>query len=231
MSTIQQKIAIIKEKLTGYNVRNTFPLTDEMLIDRLDVIRELLIQQNKNALNDMFYTSTCCIDVECEGFGCTIGDEFIESGVSLFSSDLPALITGVGNNDIKYLGTIGYGNAYDRSTLANFINNKYSRWTSRRIIYTIVGNKIYYKNIPSGLNKICIVGLFKNPVSLCDYNLRESEYPVPHEYKLELLVVQDILTSMGIFPDELNDMRHQLKALRQGKEVPIESQEQQQEQQ
>ncbi len=231
MYSLNKIVEIVKEKVSGFNVRNTFPLTDEMIIDRINIIRELLIQQNKKKLQDSFYSMTCCLDVVCEGQGCVINDEFIESNVTLYSIKLPTLITGVGSNDIRYLGLSGLIKNFDRVSLDNFIGNQYSVWTGRRPLYTIIGEIAYLKNIPtSGLQKLCLVGLVKDPVSLCDYNKEESEYPVPQGYKLELLVTQDILSGLQIYPDELNDTRHQLQALRQGRQVPIEDNQQQEQQ-
>lgn len=228
MYSIQKIVEIIKEKTSGFHVTNTFPLTDEMIVDRCNVIRELLIQQNKKRLEDSFYSMTCCIDVTCEGFGCTIGDEFIESGISLFKAELPSLITGIGMNNIRYFGLIGLSQRFDRVSLENFIDNQWSIWSGKRKMFSVLGNEAYLKNVPLGINKLCIVALVKDPVSLCDYNYEETPYPCPQGYKLELLVTQDILSGLGIYPDELNDTRAQLKALRQGKEQPIDEQQEQQ---
>lgn len=227
MYSLQKKVEIIKEKVSGFHVTNTFPLTDEMIIDRCNVIRELLIQQNKKRLEEQFYSMTCCLDVECMNFSCIVNGEEIISDVKLYKVELPDLITGVGNNNIKYFGKVGLSKKFDRVPLDNFINNHASIWTGKNAMYTIIDNIAYLKNISSGLNKMCLVGLIKDPVSLCDYNYAETSYPVPQNYKLELLVVQDILASMGVYPDELNDTRHQLKALRQGQQVPVEEQQQQ----
>lgn len=228
MYSLQRIVEIIKEKVSGFHVPNTFPLTNEMIIDRCNVIRELLIQQNKKRLEDSFYSLTCCIDVICEGFGCTINGDFINSNVTLYTAELPSTITGVGQNDIRYLGLTGLSDKFDKVPLDNFINAKGSVWTNKRKMYSRIGSKVYLKNMPKGLNKICLVALLKQPTTLCDYNYEETDYPCPQGYKLELLVTQDILSGLGIYPDELNDTRAQLKALRQGRQVPVDEQEQQQ---
>ena len=226
MYSLQKIVYSVLEKVSGYHLTSTNPLDDEFVKDRVNLIRELLIQQNNKKLEDAFYSTTCCIDVVCEGFSCVIDREIVTSNVKLYKIELPDLIRGVGTNDIKYLGTIGFAKRFSRVSLDNFTMNFASRWTGKRPMFTNIGNIAYLKNIPEGLNKACLVALLKDPVSMCDYDEGNSFYPCPQGYKLELLVTQDILAGYNIFPDELNDTRSQLRALR-AKEQPIDNEQQQ----
>lgn len=220
--TIQEIVEIVKEKVTAFHVTDTFNITDEIIINRVNVIRELLIQQNKNKIQSMFYSEVCCIDVLCEEQGCVINGETISSGEMLHYAELPELIAGLGGLELKYLGGAGFNDKFSEVSFDNLFN-QHSRYTKKIKQFSRVGNRAYFANLPKGISKICLVGLVKNPISLCSFNKESTKYPVPQEYKLELLVVQDILSSYGIKPDELNNTRHEVSG--QGKQVNTEQSE------
>lgn len=222
--TIQEIVDIVKEKLTSFHVTDTFNITDSIIINRINVIRELLIQQNKNKIQSMFYSEVCCIDVLCVEPGCEINGEFIESGINLSYSDLPELISGLGGKELKYLGLLGFGNNFSEVSFENLFESNYSRYSKRMIQYSRIGNRAYYLNMPKNVNKVCLVGLVKDPISLCSYYKEKTVYPTPQEYKLELLVVQDILSSYNVAPDEQNNTRHDLSAVRQPKQIQSDEQ-------
>lgn len=215
---IQEIVEIVKEKLTSFHVTDTFNIPDSIIINRINVIRELLIQQNKNKIQPMFYSEVCCIDVDCVEPGCIINGEFIESGLNLSYSDLPELISGLNGKELKYLGLLGFGNKFSEVAFENLFESDYSRFSKRMIQFSRIGNRAYYLNLPKGINKVCLIGLVKDPISLCSYYKEKTSYPVPQEYKLELLVVQDILSSYNVAPDEQNNTRHDLSAVRQPKQ-------------
>lgn len=223
--TIQEIVEIVKEKVTAFHVTDTFNITDEIIINRINVIRELLIQQNKNKIQSMFYSEVCCIDVLCEEQECEVNGELLSSGEMLHYAELPELISGLGGLELKYLGGAGFNDKFSEVSFDNLFN-QYGRYSKKIKQFSRVGNRAYFANLPKGISKICLVGLVKDPISLCSYNKEKTIYPVPQEYKLELLVVQDILSSYGIKPDELNNTRHEVSG--QGKQPNIEEQQQQQ---
>lgn len=216
---IQEIVDIVKEKLTSFHVTDTFNITDSIIINRINTIRELLIQQNKNKIQSMFYSEVCCIDVKCVEPGCEINGEYIESGINLSYSDLPELISGLNGKELKYLGLSGFGNKFSEVAFENLFESNYSRFSKKMIQFSRVGNRAYYLNLPKNVNKLCLIGLVKDPVSLCSYYKERTIYPSPQEYKLELLVVQDILSSYNVNPDEQNNTRHDLSSIRQQKQI------------
>ena len=225
---IQEIVDIVKEKLTSFHVVDTFNIPDSIIINRINVIRELLIQQNKNKIQSMFYSEICCIDVSCVEPGCTINGEFVESGLNLSYSDLPELIAGVNGKELKYLGLIGFGNKFSEVSFDNLFSPNYSRFSRKMIQFSRIGNKAYYLNMPKNVSKVCLIGLVKDPISLCSFYKEKTPYPVPQEYKLELLVVQDILSSYNVAPDERNNTRNDLSFMgSKTKQVNTDEQEQQ----
>ena len=117
------------------------------------------------------------------------------------------------------LNLSGFGNKFSEVAFENLFESNYSRFSKKMIQFSRVGNRAYYLNLPKNVNKLCLVGLVKDPISLCSYYKEKTIYPSPQEYKLELLVVQDILSSYNVSPDEQNNTKHDLSSIRQQKQI------------
>jgi len=201
-----QIIDDIIEGLSAYNV------TDDSIFDRdyigykVDVMRETLIRNDYPVIDDKYYQSMCCIEVECLEQGCTIpGLGFIGSGDVIWKAELPSLMTDVGWKDIKFLGMPDYVSEFIRKTLSGWQSIKgllYS--TLEDIFYTIIGKDAYFKNLPTETKFICLIGLITQPASACSYD-PDSDYPVPDVMRLIIAVKKDILSTYGIIPDVQQD--------------------------
>lgn len=208
--TLERIVSIVKEKVSAFNVRNTFPLTDEMIIDRIYAVRELLIQQNKNKLESQFYSITSCLEVKQYDNNCILNNISVKIDTDMFYVELPHLISGVGDNNIKYFGLGNLKQPFYKVALNNFITNKGNVWSGHVPQYIVLGNTAYIRNMKLGTNKLSLIALLKAPASMCDYNYSETPFPIPQEYKLEYIVVRDILAFLGIPNDEIADARNKI---------------------
>jgi len=176
---------------------------DEYIQEKADDIRATLIRAeltNSGSLDPKYYGNpVCCVEIECVQQSCEIHGVDIYSGTVLWkTNNLPALIGGVGDKDIIYLGSDNLQSSFKRVSLSGFANSDGDIWNSNNPMYFISGNIAYFKNLPtSGSKFICAIGLWQKPTSVCSYNLATDIYPVPSDYKLKILLKQDILKSWG----------------------------------
>ncbi len=203
-----------KEIVSNFNLTDTFPVDDEWMMDKCDTIRELLIQQNSKKLQQSMYQLVPCLEIVDVKPGCTINGIYIPTGDVMHKIVLPELVQGLGDDTIRYFGEADFKNSFTNRPIEAFQREIRDRWTNRSIKYAIIGNEAYLKNIPCGMKLAWLVAIVKHPTSVCGYEVETSEYPCPAEYKLELLLAQDILSSLGIQRDELNDQRNTLMELK-----------------
>lgn len=195
----------IIEGLSAYNVTDDSVFTREFIGYKVDVMRETLIKNDFPKIGDEYYQSMCCIEVLCLEQGCTVeGLGFIASGDVVWYSELPKLITDVGWKDIKYVGPPDYLEGFTRMSLSGFQSHHGRLYTMGDIIYTRIGDRIYYANIDPKTKYVCLIGLLSSPEDECDYD-ENQDYPVPDIMKLEIAVKRDILSTYGILPDSTQD--------------------------
>lgn len=183
---------------------------DEFIADKIHAIRETLIREEydqRRYVDDKYYQFTNCIEVECFKNTCTIGGITITTPFILWKATLGKLMSGIAFNDIKYLGTGDFNTPFDRLPFESFALNEGSGiWTSDLPCYTLVGEEALFKNLDEKTRLLFGVLLLSNPVNACSYS-DDKIYPVPSEYKLELLVKKDLLQTWNIPVDQLNDAR------------------------
>lgn len=206
--TLTRILHSVIEKYSQYKPTDDLDISEEFIIDKINDIRSTLIRDEYTTgkIDEKYYQRSCCWDIECYKQGCTIAGEWIPAGTVIYGVELPALITDVDWNDILFLGSSDW-QKFHRKTLEAWMSNENNPWTGNMPIYTVIGNMAYIKNkdvIGTGMKKVCGVFLLANPVESCDYNKDETIYPVPSEFKLELLVLKDIL-STGYKGDILSD--------------------------
>ena len=221
-----------KETVSNFNLTDTFPVDDEWMMDKADTIRELLIQQNVKKIQQSMYQLITCLEIEQVQPGCTINGIYVPTGGILHKVVLPELVQGIGDQAIRYFGLADFKGSFTNRPIETFQKEVRDRWTNKQIKSAFIGRDAYLKNVPCGMQRVWLVAIVKHPRTICDYDDETSDYPCPAEYKLELLLAQDILSSMGIDRDELNDQRNTLMELKK-QAMPranVESQQEQQEQ-
>lgn len=200
----------VQEQLSGFNVTDDTPYSEEFLKDLANVFRSALIKEEINQtklVSDSYYQSMCCLEVICREQSCVSGSETVKSGSKQYYVELPKLIGGVGNNDIKYLGLDDYKNGFIRTNLLGFNTSDGDKYGRMRTRYMMVGKEAILKNIPTkGLKYVCLIGLLDDPTTSCLWDA-DVEYPLPNHLivRLETLMLKQILSTYNIKPDLKND--------------------------
>lgn len=201
MRPLKQIIDEVKIDLKQFTNDDRINYLDKYLQEKADDIRATLIRSELTStgrLDDKYYQSACCITVECLQQGCVINGTMIPSGTVLWKAELPALIEGIGEADLKYLGLDDYEHDFKRVGLTSFANSSGDIFNASSPMYHIIGNTAYFKNLPTaGIGYICALGLWSKPTTVCNYNLMTDIYPVPSVNKLKMLLRIEVLRSWG----------------------------------
>lgn len=206
MRPLKQIVDEIKIDLKQFTDDDRINYLDKLLQDKVNDVRATLIRSEfttERRIDDKYYQPNCCTEITCVQQACTINGVSVPSGTVIWQTDgMENLIEGVGNNDIKYVGLDNYSCNFKRVSLSAFINSSGDIWNND-VLYHVMGNTLYFKNLPSsGIKFVCVTGLWERPTSICNYNLMEDIYPVPSLYKLKILVRNDILKSWGYINEE-----------------------------
>ena len=198
------------EQLSGFNVPQTQPYDEEHLKDMINGFRSMVLKEEINQtrmLSDSYYQTMCCLEVICRNQSCVVGGETILSGSKQYYVELPKLIGGVGNADIKYLGLDDYKNGFKRVNLFGFNTSDGNKYGRLDPIYTVIGKEAILKNIPTkGIKYVCLIGILDDPTTSCTWD-DDVEYPLPNNLiaKVEMLTLKQILSTYNIKPDLRND--------------------------
>lgn len=211
MKTLPAIVDSIILSLTNYNVVDDSKLDREYIADKVHDIRAILLHdeiREKKCVDDLYYQRTECIQILTEtNKSCEV--ECVDTGITEVYVTLPALITRLGWDNIKYFGTIDMTKNFTRKSLSGILASKHARWTKNDTVYSVISqDRALIRNLTCPVEYISMVALFANPTEVCDYNESEDMYPVPDPYKLELIVKQDILATYMVPRDEKNDGRH-----------------------
>ena len=208
MSTVNQIIYKIKERHSGFNITDDYPIPDELIYSFMNDIRETLIREElrvNREINEQYYSMNCCLEIECVTNECEVDGETISSPTGMYKVKLPVTVTKIGELDIKYVGDKSGVNSFNRYNFNTFRRLEYRVWTKRPAAYSIVGNEMWLRNLSTPNQMVlCVLGLFKEPIPPCEWDNEEYQYPVPSEKKLVDLTLLSLQTSSKII-DILNN--------------------------
>lgn len=200
----------------GYSIRNQvkghFSSDDEridilLVYKMMNDVRSVLIQQELRAksIDEGFYQEVSCLEVKCGEIEC----KGLKSGDVEYYVDLPPLELGIAENGIKYFGGVDRVSPFNPKSFQGWQYAKYSKYTGKSPNYTIVGDKALLGNLPStDMKFMSIIGIFEDPIDLGCYKLKEDDvYPIPAYliHKLELICIKQLLSTINITPDEVNN--------------------------
>lgn len=208
MASLKEIVSMVQEELANFHLTDDFEITPKYLATQANTMRASLIKEDikANGINSAFYQRVCCLEVECHRMGCTVNGEFVPSSSVIWEVKLPPLIPEAGDKAILYVGTDQFLSGWTPMSFAAWMSIEGNQWTSRLPSYTRVGQSIWLKNAPtSDLKYICAILLLMSPVDACDWNDETSQYPVPDEYKLKILMKKDILSTYGLPKDKQHD--------------------------
>lgn len=199
----------------GYSIRNQikgyFPSDDEridiqLVYDKCWDVRSVLLKEEYRQfkkINDQDFTVDCCLEVQCDTIVCG----GMDSGVKEFYVNIPKVEASLGQDAIKYFGTIDKMNPFRRLNFSGFMFSSAEKYTGRVPSFTIVDDKAILKNLPTrGLKYVCMIAVFEDPRDICS---QDDPFPIARHliHKLELIVIQQLMSTIQIGPDENNNAR------------------------
>lgn len=229
MATTGKILYSIFEQCTGKIPSDDYRLKELFILHLMNSARAILIAEDMKSgrnLAESYYQMKCCLELECDDIICgSIG-----SGQSVYFVRLPKLIDGIGWRNITYFGTVefpkyrkGLSANFDRYNLKGFLGLEFQEWAGKRPAYviqggykdgdtTIDGNLAFVKNPTTrGLKYVCVNGIWAEPEqSICDKeDYLEMEYPLPeiYVYRLELIVIKQLLSTEPVPGDPIQDGR------------------------
>ena len=85
--------------------------------------------------------------------------------------------------------------------------SEYEKYTGKAPSFTIVDDRAILKNLPTkGLKYILMIAVFEDPRNMCT---EDSPFPLARHlvHKLELIIIQQLMSTINIGPDERNNAR------------------------
>jgi hypothetical protein len=203
--TLNEIAYSIKNRLEGFIPSDDSVLDIEYMYSRVNVARGALIRMlvdKKMSLDDDFYQKICCLEIQCET---TICDN-IELSRAYYVNVPDTVSVAQG---IKYFGDVDIARAFTYVSNTGFINNHASQISSKIPYYTFINGKAYVKNLPTAdMKYLCMIAILDNPLDgKCITRSADDPYPLPQIYvqQIEEMVMQELMPSMMIFPDNAND--------------------------
>ena len=103
--------------------------------------------------------------------------------------------------DVVYLGYNDFSRSFIRKGIRNLKRRSKGVYKLPVPGYSIVGNTVFFDE---NINVFSLIGYFKDPREVNTYDENEA-FPSVSEYKLELLSLQQLLTTKNIPFDIMND--------------------------
>jgi len=196
----------IRNQVIGYFGTDDTRISIEFVYDKAWDIRSMLLKEEYRKfkkLNDQDYTSECCLEICCDDTVCD-GEDSLHSQ---FYVTIPKLEASLNYDGVKYFGTVDKKTPFRRANYGGYLYSDYSTFTKKAPTYTLVDDKAYLKNLPTDtMQYICVIGVFEDPRDHCAPN---DPFPLARHlvHKLELLAIQQIMSTLQIGPDAYNNAR------------------------
>lgn len=161
----------IVQSLEGHWVVKDGRLKPDLVRDEIIKIRAALLKEMslQGTLDDM-YQQRCCVEVRCE--------QVCDSPVKEFRATIPETITG----GLVYVGSPDGKNAFLASDGMLYV--PYTRFLKKRTTYRVLNiTTLILDEIPHGLKKIMVQGIFANPY---DCECLDTDRFVPAELLPEI---------------------------------------------
>jgi len=199
----------------GYSIRNQvkgfFSSDDEridiqLVYDKVWDVRSMLLKEEYRRfkqLNDQDFTSECCLEIQCDVISC----KGYNSGEKVFFVQIPKVESSLGGDAVKYFGTMNKKTPFRKQSFQGHLYSGHEKYTGNAPSFTFVDDKAILKNLPTkGMKFMCMIAVFESPGDICN---EDDPFPIARHlvHKLELLVIQQLMSTLQIGPDEKNDAR------------------------
>jgi len=206
MKTLAEIGYSIRNQCKGYFSTDDERISIDFVYDKAWDIRSMLIKEEWrkfHQLNDNDFTTECCLKISCDEIVC----DDKGSGVYEHTIIMPTLESSLGYNSIKYFGSVDKKTPFRRVNYGGYLYSGYSSFTGNAPTFTLIDNKAVLKNLPDeNMEYVCVIGIFENSR---DYCKPEDPFPIARHlvHKLELLAIQQIMSTIQIGPDEYNNAK------------------------
>lgn len=185
---------------------------EEYLYSKIEGIRETLIREEvkeHKSVDPAYYKAVDCIELTCAGTSCVVNGVTVSDKKKLWRASISPLITKIGIDPISYAGNSDISSkGFSKKSFSGFLNSEGNIHTGNEIFYTRIGQELIFKNIPdSCLGRqqfLTVIALWSSVRSLCGYD-EDDPFPVPSEYKLHMLVKEDLFKSWAKHQDQKDD--------------------------
>jgi hypothetical protein len=109
---------------------------------------------------------------------------------------------------IAYLGRTSGDRPFGELGLSAFLRNAPDRFCRHTPVFTVLPGKIYLKNVDPGMETVRMIAVLEDPrADTCILDFEEAPYPVPAHalHQLELLCLKQMMSTLPIRPDRVND--------------------------
>ena len=208
MNTIEKIIDQIIERHSAYLVTDDYPVDRELIKDMCNDIRESLIRDSyrrTGMIDQRFYVRKCCFEIVCHNDDCSVDGITIPSGHTEYKVVLPEMVSGIGKQDLIYVGDNTGLYRFTEKSYGSFVRSDNALFTSGKPIFTRFTGMIFLKNLPTaGMKFICLNYLPKDPTVSCNMTTSD-EYPVPSTTSLIEMVLDKLITDSMGQKDNTND--------------------------
>ena len=208
MATLEQIRASITGQALGYVPNDDRRLRKRFLDHVIRSVRSELIKdfvKNSLGIPQGYYQRICCLDVLC--------DEIICDGYKVPINTKYLSIPQLENIPFNpsYLGPEDGKAPFRRIPFAQFPFYTGGSFGRKEGAFAIQNDKAFL-HFPTGIHadSLCIYAILEDPTEKSCITLSEKdEYPIPQNmiHKLELIALKQILSTLPIKADEVNDAR------------------------
>ena len=209
--TIREISYSVWEQISNFNITDDSPYPYEWIEDTVVATNASLMRQYYDArkLNDELLLTQANVPIEPVENDVTIQGLTIKAKYGFCKADVPPLLTGVENKLLSYVGPPDYSTSYTRRKIYELMNDKGITWKLPNPTYAVVGNQLYFKKSPKLGNVVSVTGYFRDPREVNTFDKETDPFPTPSEFKLEMLTLQQVMQSLNIPMDLLNDAQRE----------------------
>jgi hypothetical protein len=195
--------------------KGQIPTDDEALrnrfVDHLIRQKRLVLAGSQAArgtgIDQAYYQQINCLEIKCSEVECKGPTRSFKSGKSYDYIDLPEIASF--RDAIAYLGSVDGSCGFQQVNQSAFHTNQ--RFGLELPQYTLIGKRAFIKHKPAGRYFSLNAVLWDPAHGLCGQDKINFSYPVDtHDvHELELLCLKQILSTLQIPGDRVNDATNQ----------------------
>jgi len=201
--TLKQMTDSVIEQASNFQVTddNEYPFK---------LVEDILVSTHPTLIREYFnnrHLDTNVAQIESNVPTAPLSNDIVVEGVTIKSTSeyctasIPQLVNGISGMEVIYVGTADLTKSFSKKSFDAFLKRGKQKYTLPNPAYTIFGNTIL---IDGDVKYVSIIGYFRDPREVNTYN-EEKAFPTVSEYKMELLALQQLLTSKNIPFDIIND--------------------------